>query len=180
MTDEPVPEDQAPGLESNSVSEQRTARPGYFIDAEGNERPDRRSQPTRALSRYSFLGGRRRGKPFAAGGQRTFVDLYGWKTWAALSLFLALNFLDAHFTLVYLQRGGAEGNPVAQSLLDQGIAWFYTWKNLGIGLGAALFCLMKNFPNVRKGIFIVLSFYQLLFFYHLALYFNVGQAFIEA
>ena len=69
---------------------------------------------------------------------------------------------------------------MAQSLLNQGIPAFYTWKNLGIGLGTVLFCLMKNFPNVRKGVFIVLSFYQLLFFYHLALYFNAGGEFLAA
>ena len=174
-------EDLKPGPEPESQPEQkREPRPGYFIDSEGNERPDRRSQPTPALSKYSFFGGRRRGLPYARGGERTFVDVYGTMVWIALSLFLALNFLDAHFTLIYLQRGGAEGNPVAQLLLNQGIAPFYTWKNLGIGIGAILFCLMKNFPNVRKGVFIVLSFYQLLFFYHLALYFNVGGEFLAA
>ena len=160
--------------------EKKEPRPGYFFDSEGIERPDRRLQPTPALSRYTFFGGMRRGKPFAAGGERTFVDVYGAKVWIALTLFLSLNFLDAHFTLIYLQRGGAEGNPVAQLLLDQGIAAFYTFKNLGIGFGAVLFCFMKNFPNVRKGVFIVLSFYQLLFFYHLALYFNVGERFLAA
>jgi hypothetical protein len=160
--------------------EKRKPRPGYFIDGEGNERPDRRTRPTPAISRHSFFGGKRRGKPFADGGERTFVDVYGPKVWIALTLFLALNFLDAHFTLIYLQRGGAEGNPVAQLLLDQGIPAFYSFKNLGIGFGAVLFCFMKNFPNVRKGVFIVLSFYQLLFFYHLALYFNVGERFLAA
>lgn len=176
MTEEPKVEAESEGV----AKPVREARPGYFIDAEGNERPDRRTQPTPALSKYSFFGGRRRGLPYASGGERTFVDVYGTKVWIALSLFLALNFLDAHFTLIYLQRGGAEGNPVAQLLLNQGVAPFYTWKNLGIGVGAMLFCLMKNFPNVRKGVFIVLSFYQLLFFYHLALYFNVGGEFLAA
>lgn len=171
-----------PDKEQDAKPEQaeRVARPGYFIDAEGNERPDRRQQPTPAISRYSFFGGQRKGRPFGLGGENTFVDVYGERIWMMLTLFLALNFLDAHFTLVYLQRGGAEGNPVAQQLLNQGTPAFYTLKNIGIGLGAVLFCLMKNFKNVRRGIVIVLSFYQLLFVYHLLLYFNYRGIFLEA
>ncbi|MCH2101958.1 MAG: hypothetical protein MK209_08570, partial [Planctomycetes bacterium] len=76
----------------------RQAQEGYYIDPEGNECLDRRIQPTPALSKYTFTGGRRRGLPYAEGGAHTFVDVYGTKVWVALSLFLALNFLDAHFT----------------------------------------------------------------------------------
>jgi hypothetical protein len=151
---------------------EREPRPGYFIDKDGVERPDRRGKPTPPISKYSFFGGQRKGVPFRDGGVRTYVDVYSLPVWAVLSIFLALNLLDAHFTLIYLQRGGAEGNPVAQSLLDMGAGTFITVKNLGIGLGAVLFCMLKNFPNGRRGVILVLFFYQLLFVYHLFLYFN--------
>lgn len=159
---------------------ERKPRPGYYIDKDGVEQPDRRGQPTPPISRYSFFGGRRKGQPFAKGGQRTYVDVYSLPIWAVLSVFLALNLLDAHFTLIYLQRGGAEGNPVAQALLDMGAGTFITVKNLGIGLGAVLFCMLKNFPNGRRGVILVLFLYQILFLYHLLLYFNYGGIGISA
>jgi uncharacterized protein DUF5658 len=159
---------------------QRKAREGYFIDAAGVERPDRRDRPTPPVSRYSFLGGRRKGTAFAEGGARTFVDLYSMKVWFALSFFLMLNLLDAHFTLIYLQRGGAEGNPVAQILLNAGVPIFITAKNLGIGLGVLLFCMLKNFPNSRRGIFLVLTFYSVLTIYHILLYTNAANLFLAA
>jgi hypothetical protein len=161
------------------MSEQKP-RPGHYLDKDGVEHPDRREKPTPAISRYSFVGGKRKGVPFKDGGQRTYVDIYSLPVWAILSAFLALNLLDAHFTLIYLQRGGAEGNPVAQSLLDMGAGTFITVKNLGIGLGAVLFCMLKNFPNGRRGVILVLFLYQILFVYHLLLYFNYGGIGIAA
>jgi hypothetical protein len=158
----------------------RELRTGNFIDSDGVERPDRRLQPTPPLSKFSFFGGRRRGAPYRQGGERTYVDLYSLTVWIVLSIFLSLNLLDAHFTLIYLQRGGSEGNPVAQYLLDAGAGTFITVKNLGIGLGTLLFCMLKNFPNARRGVFLVLLFYQILFFYHLLLYFNYNEIGIEA
>jgi uncharacterized protein DUF5658 len=160
--------------------EKPEAKDGYFIDAEGVERPDRRAQPTPAVSRYSFWGGQRRGKAYSEGGERTYVDLYSHKVWIALSFFLMLNLLDAHFTLIYLQRGGSEGNPVAQSLLNAGVPFFITAKNLGIGFGVVLFCLLKNFPNARRGIMLVLTFYSVLTVYHILLYTNTANLFLAA
>ncbi|MBC8329541.1 MAG: hypothetical protein ISR76_05505 [Planctomycetes bacterium] len=134
--------------------------------------PDRRHRPTPILSRYSFLGGRRRiGRRDGEVADR-FVDRYSLRTWIALSLFMGLNLMDSHFTLIYLQRGGEEGNPVAIALLQSGMGTFILVKALGIGVAATLFCLLKNFRNGRIGVFIALGLYQLLLFYHLSLYFN--------
>jgi hypothetical protein len=135
--------------------------------------PDRRNRPTPFLSAYSFKGGRRK-----SGGRRpdevgeTFVDVYPAWVWILLTLFLILNLLDAHFTLIYLQRGGEEGNPVAVQLLAQGMGSFIGVKAAGVSLGAAVFCVLANFRNGRIGVIIALSFYQLLLLYHAALYFN--------
>lgn len=133
---------------------------------------DRRRRPTPILSRYSLWGGRRR-QPRRA-GQRpdSFVDLYSLRTWIALSVFMVLNLLDSHFTLIYLQRGGEEGNPVAIALLESGMSTFILVKGSGIGVAALLFCVLKNFRNGRIGVFIALVLYQALLVYHLSLYFN--------
>ncbi len=150
-------------------SEADRPEPGESSDYRG---PDRRKRPTPILSRYSFLGGRRRSGRREGEIADRFVDLYSWRTWVALSLFMTLNLMDSHFTLIYLQRGGEEGNPVAIALLESGMGTFILVKALGIGVAAALFCLLKNFRNGRIGVFIALSLYQILLIYHLSLYFN--------
>ncbi len=135
--------------------------------------PDRRRRPTPILSRYSLWGGRRRSGRREGEIANRFVDLYSFRTWVALSVFLVLNLLDSHFTLIYLQRGGEEGNPVAIALLGSGMGAFVLAKAVGIGIAALLFCLLKNYRNGRIGVAISLLLYQLLLVYHLTLYLNL-------
>jgi len=87
-----------------------------------------------------------------------------------LTVVLALNTLDSHFTLLYLARGGQEGNPVALFLLDRGLEAFLGVKAMGLGLGIALFGILKNFPNGRRGALAVLGIYFLLLLWHLLLF----------
>jgi len=153
-------QDELPGQETGTAS----ARPFRG--------PDRRQRPTPFLSRYSFRGGQRAGGRRPGEGKESFVDVYPAWVWGMLTLFLILNLLDAHFTLIYLQRGGEEGNPVAVRLLASGMGSFIGVKAAGVSVGAAVFCVLANFRNGRIGVFIALVFYQLLLFYHAALYFN--------
>ncbi|MFT7516852.1 MAG: hypothetical protein ACI84O_000637 [Myxococcota bacterium] len=129
--------------------------------------PDRRQRPTPFLSRYSFLGGKRRN-----GGDNgsSYYDHYPLWTWIVLTSFLMLNLLDAHFTLIYLQRGGEEANPVAVGLLASGMWSFIGVKAFGVGLGAVIFCILNDFKNAKIGVFAALVFYQLLLVYHISLY----------
>ncbi|MBO45762.1 MAG: hypothetical protein CMJ96_02590 [Planctomycetes bacterium] len=134
--------------------------------------PDRRRQATPALSKFSFWGGQRRGDGSRRTNWNQFVDLYSFRTWVILSVFLLLNLLDSHFTLLYLQRGGDEANPMAIALMGSGISVFVLVKALGIGFAGALFCVLKNFKNGRLGVLIAFGLYQVLLIYHLSLYFN--------
>jgi|FLOH01.1.fsa_nt_gi hypothetical protein len=135
--------------------------------------PDRRDAPTKLFSKFTFSGGRR-----LTGGRRpgenreVFIDRYPLWTWIMLTIFIILNLLDAHFTLIYLQRGGEEANPVAVRLLSAGMGTFIGVKAFGVGLGTAVFCMLNNFRNARIGVIISLVFYQLLLFYHMSLYFG--------
>jgi len=135
--------------------------------------PDRRKRPTPFLSKHSFVGGKR-----TMGGRRpgenreVFIDRYPLWTWILLTAFLMLNLLDAHFTLIYLQRGGEEANPVAVRLLYAGMGTFIGVKAVGVGLGAMVFCILNNFRNARIGVVVALSFYQLLLLYHMSLYYG--------
>lgn len=142
-------------------------------ESRGYQGPNRRQRPTPILSRWSFLGGRR-----GAGGrrdgenERAFVDLYPLRDWIILTSFLFLNLLDAHFTLIYLQRGGEEANPVAVGMLHLGMGSFIFLKGLGISAGAIFFCLLRNWKNARFGVLVVLFLYQVLLVYHLLLFTN--------
>ena len=142
--------------------------------AENRPPGNRREHPTRFLSKWSFLGGRRR-----AGGRRpgedvrAFVDLYSMRVWVVLTSFFFLSLLDAHFTLIHLMRGGEEGNVFVRGILELGQGSFLLFKQIGIGLGTALFCILKNHPNARLGVLLALVFYQALLAYHLLLFFNL-------
>lgn len=96
-----------------------------------------------------------------------FVDLYSLRAWILLSTLLALNLVDAHFTLRHLQYGGEEANPLMRSLLGAGTVPFLAVKSLGVGLGVAVFCLLKNFRLARLGVLLLLVVYALLTLYHL-------------
>lgn len=113
-------------------------------------------------------GGRRPGENF-----RAFVDRYSLRLWVLLTLVLALNALDSHFTLLYLARGGEEGNPVAAFLLGSGLETFLGAKAIGLGLGIALFGILKNFPNGRRGLLAIFGIYSLLLLWHLILFFRL-------
>jgi hypothetical protein len=122
------------------------------------------------FSRYSFLGGRRRGIRREDEREGAFVDLYGPGILAIVLLVVGLNIFDSFFTLVYLQRGGLEANPIVQLLLDQGMATFVLVKNLVIGFALCMLCVCKNFSYARLGLQIAIWVYSLLAVYHIFLY----------
>ena len=128
---------------------------------------DRRKRPTPAFSRYSLFGGRR-----ASNRSETYTDLYGPGVFAALLGICALNLLDAFFTLVYLQRGGTEANPIVDMMLRKSPTFFVFWKTFVLGNALAILCLHKNFRRARFGIVIGAGVYVLLTMYHLFLFFR--------
>ncbi len=141
--------------------------PGASAPARG---PDRRQQPTRRLSRFSFFGGRRR-LP-RRGGERegSFVDRYSLRLWFLLLWVALMNVGDSYFTLVHLQSGGVELNPVAAALLGTGRWGFVFIKSTLIGLALCVLCIHKNFFLAKVGIWTAAGSYTLLFLYHLSLF----------
>ena len=105
-----------------------------ILDAEGRAMRDRRSSPTPFLSRYALFGGRRRGGRRDGERRDVFVDLFSEHIFLVAILIVALNMLDAFFTLLLLSHGGEEANPVALWLLNVGPWAFILAKTIGIGL----------------------------------------------
>jgi hypothetical protein len=137
--------------------------------------PDRRQRPTPALSRYTFFGGRRR-----SGGRRahendgSFVDVHGAGLFLVVLAVIALNFLDAWFTMYFLSLGGEELNPVMDAVIREGTLPFILAKSVGIGICVAVLTIAKNFRFARLGLAVVLVGYALLFGWHMWLYAHVG------
>ena len=132
--------------------------------------PDRRRRPTPRLSRWSFWGGRRRAARRADEAAGSFVDVYEpglllLVLWTAL-----LNLADTFFTIVHLQGGGVEFNPVAEQMLLAGRASFVVTKGLVIGLALLVLTIHKNYPVARLGLKVAAAAYTLLVVYHLALF----------
>ena len=132
--------------------------------------PDRRKRPTPRFSRYTLFGGRRRD-----GGRRegendgAFVDQYSGRLAFAMLWIAAMNSLDSFFTLLHLQSGGIELNPVADAMLGTGRIGFVASKSLLIIVPLVVLTLHKNFPLARAGIWTAAGAYTLLVGYHLTL-----------
>jgi uncharacterized protein DUF5658 len=132
---------------------------------------DRRRRPTPMVSRYTFFGGRRK-----SGEPDSYTDLYALPVFATMLAVTTLNVLDSFFTLVYLQRGGSEANPVASWMLEQGNQFFIFFKTFVMGGALAILCLHKNFQRARVGIWLGSSVYVALTAYHLFLFFRKDMA----
>jgi hypothetical protein len=130
---------------------------------------DRRRRPTPALSRYTFFGGRRRRFRSPEASRNAFVDVHGPTALSAITLLLGLNVLDSFFTLLHVQRGGGEMNPVMNWFLDLGPGPFLFWKSALVGISLVVLCLYKNFRGGRIGFSIAFCAYASLLGYHILL-----------
>jgi hypothetical protein len=131
---------------------------------------DRRIGPTPRLSRYSFLGERRREPRHNVEREGAFVDIYSMRLWLMVLWVALMNVGDSYFTLVHLQSGGVELNPVAAALLGTGRMGFVFVKSFLIALALCVLAIHKNFYLARIGLWIAAGSYTLLFAYHLSLF----------
>jgi hypothetical protein len=132
--------------------------------------PDRRNAPTPRFSRYALWGGRRRKPRRKEEREGSFVDRYGRRL-VFLVLWIALmNVGDSFFTLVHLQAGGVELNPVAKLLLTTGRWNFVFVKSILIGLALVVLAVHKNFHLARIGLWTAAGTYTCLVAYHLLLF----------
>lgn len=98
------------------------------------------------------------------------MDLYGMKILVMVLWVALMNIGDSFFTLVHLQSGGIELNPVAQALLCSGRWGFVFIKSFLIGLALIVLTVHKNFFLARIGLWTAAGTYTLLVGYHLLLF----------
>jgi hypothetical protein len=131
---------------------------------------DRRVAPTTRISAWTFFGGRRKNVRRDEEREGSFVDRHGVRLLFLVMWIQAMNLGDSFFTLVHLQAGGIELNPVAKSLLETGRGGFVFSKTFLIGLALCVLVIHKNFFLARVGLWIAASTYTLLVIYHLSLF----------
>jgi len=119
------------------------------------------------LSRFTWLGGRRTGDRRDGQDSAAYVDLYEPWLAGALVAIGALCALDAIFTLLYIQRGGSEANPIMDHVIGWGPQTFVVVKCGITNIGLFVLCLHKNFRHVKKVVGGLLVLYSALLGYHL-------------
>lgn len=141
------------------------------------ERPwrgqDRRAHPTPRVSAWAFGKGRRRAARRREERGGSFVDLYSPRLVFLIGWVALMNIADSGFTLVHLQAGGRELNPVADWMLTTGRLGFVAVKSTLIAVALLVLAMHVNFPLARMGLWVSAGAYTLLVGYHISLFFVV-------
>ena len=109
---------------------------------------DRRRHPTHGLSRFVLRGRRRGFRRDEDQGTGGYVDRYGPGLLFLLVLILGLNVLDAFLTMMILEDGGWEINPVVRSVIQLYGDRFWVWKFVTVSVPLILLCLHSKFRLV--------------------------------
>lgn len=121
------------------------------------------------ISKYTFFGGRRKSGRRLKETLNIYVDKYPFGVCMLLLGIFFLNVADAVFTLLHLQHGGEEANPIIAQTLVYGPQFFFFVK-CGVTAVALLFLLMHvRYFYVRKVFAAVFGIYLCVFCYHLYL-----------
>ena len=134
---------------------------------------DRRACSTPALSRFTFYGRRQSFRREADRRRGGYIDRYAPRLLISLVLILALNVLDVLFTLMILNAGGCEVNPVVSSAIGLWGDRFWIWKFALSSACVILLCLHSGFRSVGKVIlgiaviYVTLALYQYSLLIHL-------------
>ncbi len=122
------------------------------------------------LSRYTLWHGRRssfrRREDRLRGG---YVDRYGPRLFSLLFLIVGLNVLDAVFTLMILDCGGVELNPVMDWAIAMFGDHFMILKLAVICLSLSLLCLHSKFRIATPVIAAVVVLYSSVVAYQIVL-----------
>ena len=113
---------------------------------------DRRKKPTPLFSRYTLWGRRkgfRRKQDQERGG---YVDRYGARLLFFIILIVGLNVLDCCFTIMILDCGGVEANPIVSSAIEVYGNEFWVWKFITVSGILILLCLHSRFRYVTRAI----------------------------
>ena len=90
------------------------------------------------------------------------VDRYGHGLFTALLLIILLSVLDAYFTILQVESGAHEINPLMSFLIGQGYMYFFWVKYALTALAVLVLCIFKNHLIVRFSLPSILILYRVL------------------
>ena len=105
---------------------------------------DRRTNNKARLKYLLFNGRRERSRRDEDRGKAFIFDLYNQKLFLAITVILVLSILDAVLTLVVIQRGARELNPVMAYFLEHGTLIFIVAKYVLTSIGVLILLIFKN------------------------------------
>jgi hypothetical protein len=115
--------------------------------------PDRRRQPTTLFSRYTLWGRRKALRRKGDQQQGGYVDRYGPGLLFLIVLIAGLNILDSFLTMIILESGGWEMNPIVRSAIEVYGDKFWVYKFMIVSVNLILLCLHSKFRHVNRLIF---------------------------
>jgi len=78
-----------------------------------------------------------------------YIDCYSAELFFSLILIVGLNILDAWFTMIILDSGGWEVNPLVDSVIAIWGTEFWVWKFTIVSASLIILCLHSKFRFVR-------------------------------
>jgi hypothetical protein len=139
--------------------------PAGVVTTERRRQSDRRAQPTSFWSALRF-GGRRRAFRRAGEVDRAFVDCPSQRVAVLLFVVVGASILDALCTLLFIQSGGGEANPLMSLVLSHGETPFVGIKMAATAIGAWFLAAHQHFPLAFKGLHALAGGYVALLFTH--------------
>ncbi len=119
-------------------------------DSSGRQDRERRSgedrrQKNKTELRYFFINGRRESARREEDKTRIFFfDRYNQRIFTAITAILMLSIFDALLTLILIERGSSELNPVMAFFLEYGPLPFIIAKYLLTSFGVVVLLIFKN------------------------------------
>ena len=105
---------------------------------------DRRTNQKKRLKYFLFNGRRERVRRDEDRERVLIFDRYNPKLFAAIAAILMLSILDALFTLILIENGSSELNPVMAYFLQHGLLPFIVTKYFLTSIGVVILLIFKN------------------------------------
>ena len=122
------------------------------------------------ISSIFRLGGRRQAARREGEGEDAYVDQPALRVTVMVYLILGASIIDALLTLLYMERGGGEANPIMAVAINWGHAWFVSLKMALTIVGAIMLAIHQNFRLGLRGLYGMAVVYLCLLAYHGALW----------
>jgi hypothetical protein len=149
---------------TRDMKQQQPSSPLDPAESERRKRHDRR-QCNNVWASFRFSG-RRQGARRNGEGENTYVDRPARHVIILAYTIIFCSILDALLTLLYIERGGGEANPVMAMAIDFGMTAFVSLKMALTIFGIGLLTLHQNFRLGLRGLYGIAILYLLLLAYH--------------